>query len=332
MPKMTPAQEAAYALDFNVSRDDLKPEVWAEYDRLWEARREAAHALESSVSRDDLKPEVRAEYDRLLKARRACSPAIRSGLTVDDAQGTVTIWQGGRAVLSADDHGVTVRRPLARPRRVAWAEVSRFEDGGGYDSQSGGYIWHLIIVLRAGQRVGAYPTHGAPAPETVAAVRQLAERYGIRADVAGVPMKDGKPVRRGLYHDPGRQAGLRYWDGDQWSPLLPPDIVRPRRLTLQESPASWSALPTADGRWTYPVTRAARLRVWSAVFAGASAALVAGGVLVELYGHVNHNNDPSFWLFFLGVILAVWALRAFMSRRFLLKLDEAAKGAPGSWA
>ncbi len=34
VPKMTPAQEAAYALDFNMSRDDLKPEVQAEYDRL----------------------------------------------------------------------------------------------------------------------------------------------------------------------------------------------------------------------------------------------------------------------------------------------------------
>jgi hypothetical protein len=34
MAKMTPAQEATYALDFGVSRSDLKPVVQAEYDRL----------------------------------------------------------------------------------------------------------------------------------------------------------------------------------------------------------------------------------------------------------------------------------------------------------
>jgi hypothetical protein len=32
--RLTPAQEAAYSLDYGISRDDLKPEVQAEYDRL----------------------------------------------------------------------------------------------------------------------------------------------------------------------------------------------------------------------------------------------------------------------------------------------------------
>jgi hypothetical protein len=39
MPRMTPQQEAAYALDFGVSRDDLKPEVQVEYDRQLQQRR-----------------------------------------------------------------------------------------------------------------------------------------------------------------------------------------------------------------------------------------------------------------------------------------------------
>jgi hypothetical protein len=34
MAKMTPQQEAAYALDFNASRDSLKPDVQVEYDRM----------------------------------------------------------------------------------------------------------------------------------------------------------------------------------------------------------------------------------------------------------------------------------------------------------
>ncbi len=37
--KMTPEQEAAYALDFGISRDVLKPEVQASYDRQLEVRR-----------------------------------------------------------------------------------------------------------------------------------------------------------------------------------------------------------------------------------------------------------------------------------------------------
>ena len=37
--KMTPEREAAYALDFGVAREDLKPEVQAEYDRQLEVRR-----------------------------------------------------------------------------------------------------------------------------------------------------------------------------------------------------------------------------------------------------------------------------------------------------
>jgi hypothetical protein len=31
--RLTPEQEAAYALDFGISRDDLKPDVQREYDR-----------------------------------------------------------------------------------------------------------------------------------------------------------------------------------------------------------------------------------------------------------------------------------------------------------
>jgi Short C-terminal domain len=37
--KMTPEQEAAYALNFGLSRDDLKPDVQAEYDRQLQVRR-----------------------------------------------------------------------------------------------------------------------------------------------------------------------------------------------------------------------------------------------------------------------------------------------------
>jgi hypothetical protein len=73
VPKMTPMQQAAYALDFNVSHDDLKPEVQAAYDRLLEARREAVYALESRLSRDvcslTFRPSTTASWRRAGFAR-----------------------------------------------------------------------------------------------------------------------------------------------------------------------------------------------------------------------------------------------------------------------
>ena len=42
MPKMTPDQEAAYALDFGVARSDLPPDAQLAYDRLAEQRLRAA--------------------------------------------------------------------------------------------------------------------------------------------------------------------------------------------------------------------------------------------------------------------------------------------------
>lgn len=40
MPKMTPDQEAAHALNFKVARSDLSPAAQVEYDRLIKERRQ----------------------------------------------------------------------------------------------------------------------------------------------------------------------------------------------------------------------------------------------------------------------------------------------------
>src|SRR5215470_681683 len=142
-------------------------------------------------------------------------------MAVDEAPGTVTIYsRGGYLRLSADDHGVTVYNPGSRTRRVAWAEISCFADGAHFSK--GSYSWALDIVLHTGGKVTAWIF--SPSPETLAAIRQVAARYGIPADVTGILSNNGRPADRGLYEDPGGQAGLRYWDGEQWSPLLPPDV------------------------------------------------------------------------------------------------------------
>jgi hypothetical protein len=226
-----------------------------------------------------------AELPYLSDAARARTAAKRQARA---AAGTITICEGQGLFLRADEAGVLARNFYGRTRRIAWTEISHFADGRY--TKEGMTGWQLFIVLRSGKRIRVTSSVLAPADEVVAAVREAAQPHGIPADLAGVPVKNGQPAERGLYDDPGRQAGVRYWDGTQWSPLLPPHVTR--RETARKSPGSWSALPTAEGRWTYAATRATRLAVWSAVFATVCAVLVAGALTVHMRWDHGRNDDP----------------------------------------
>jgi hypothetical protein len=251
-------------------------------------------------------------------------------MTVDDAPGTVTLYRRGRTGLYADEHGVTVRNPGSRIRRVAWAEISCFADGGSIDH--GSYFWVLHIILHTGRKIKAIVP---PTPETLAAIRQVASRHGIPADVAGIPVKKGRPIGRGWYEDPGGLAGLRYWDGEVWSPLLPPDICPPG--SVRASHGSWSALPVAEGRWTGAKTAARHRAGLFALTAAMSAVLAALGLLSELGlyrgGHHGRFGAWDAWLsaYVCAVLLAFLALAAWRGRKFFLKVDEAANGSADSW-
>ena len=241
-------------------------------------------------------------------------------MSADGTSGTVTVCKRWGEALYADHQGVTVRNLGSRGGRFAWAEISRFEDG---TSGKDGYPWILEIVLHTGRKVPVGCTVGSPIPETLTAVRQVAARYGIPADLAGVPARDGRPAYRGLYEDPGGQPGLRYWDGGQWSPLLPPDLGRPG--TARKSLGSWSALPTTEGRWAYPATHARHLAVESAVAAVLSAGLLALGLLVELYRGPHHTHEPvAGWLsiYAVAVLVAVLAGGLWSQRKYFLKLND----------
>jgi hypothetical protein len=134
-------------------------------------------------------------------------------------------------------------------------------------------------------------------------------------------MKGERPAQRGLYEDPGGRTGLRYWDGRQWSPLLPPEVgksrtARTKMVTVPEGssgPASWSALPMAAGRWTYPATTARLEAVKLAVFAAGAAAFLISALVTNL------------WFLFFGALFMLAAVSAWNDRKFFLKLDEAAK-------
>jgi hypothetical protein len=245
--------------------------------------------------------------------------------TVGDPAATGIAWKNGRSGFYADDYGVMVRNSWFPARRFAWTEIGCFADG------SWGDRWRLDIVLHTGQRVPVICTAGQPVPVVVAAVRRVAERYGIPADLAGVPMKDGRPAQRRLYQDPGGQPGLRFWDGTQWSPLLPPDIIKPRYGGgFPKGPSTWSVLPTADGRWTYAATQARR---WTAVFvvsAAVSAALLIAGLVIEVrwdHGALRGHMRGSLWLT-LSSLAALWAYFPTRTyRKLFQRLDNAVKRA-----
>jgi hypothetical protein len=120
-------------------------------------------------------------------------------MTVADPPGRVTICSRGRSSLSADDTGVIVHNFPGRRRFFSWPEVSSFSDGR-FNAGEGPAHWVLDIVLCSGQTRSADCTHAeSAAPETLAAIRQVAERYGIPADLTGIMMaSDGRPGGEGL--------------------------------------------------------------------------------------------------------------------------------------
>jgi Protein of unknown function (DUF2510) len=139
-----------------------------------------------------------------------------------------------------------------------------------------------------------------------------------------VPMKDGQPPGPGLYEDPGGQAGLRYWDGTQWSPLLPSDVGKP--TIGAKSPASWLVLPKANEHWTYAATRTRRRTASFAVFTAVSVVLLTCGLVIDQWWDrgTYYSQMSAVWLWIIGGSAALYALIQWRNRKFFRKLDSAA--------
>jgi hypothetical protein len=210
-------------------------------------------------------------------------------MTIDDPLGRMTICSRGRSSLSADDAGVTVHNFPGRRRFFSWFEISRFADGR-FNAGEGPAHWVLDIVLRSGQTRSADCTHaGSAAPETLAAIRQVAERYGIPADLTGIMMaSNGRPDGEGLYEDPWGQAGVRYWDGTQWSPLLPAD--HGISMSVRKSTARWTELPVATASWTHPAAQVKFFKVWVGICAVLTVVILAAGLTTGVLGHWSDNE------------------------------------------
>jgi hypothetical protein len=223
--------------------------------------------------------------------------------------------------LYADDNGLTLRKWLRRERQFAWSEVSHFADGIYNMDMEHRPEWRLAVVLRTGKKVHVARRGAVATSELLDTLRQVSQRYGVPADVTGVPARNGgqRPATRGLYADPGGQAGLRFWDGRQWSPLLPPDIGTSR--AQKKGPSAWSDLPTATGRWTYAAARATRLTVGIAVCAALSAALVPTALAALLWWDrvSQHGHLKGFWVywFIISCSAPLWAAGFWQQRKVL---------------
>jgi hypothetical protein len=248
-------------------------------------------------------------------------PAVVTYLVIVAAALIWGCFRGWRIGLGVDEDGVTVRN-FFRTHRFGWPEVSCFADGSAFGGQSE-HWWALRVVLRDGRAVTARGTtrSGPPTPKTLAAIRQAAERYQIPAELTGTVM------RRGLYADPGGHAGSRYWDGREWSPLLPADHERGE--PPPKFPAQVSSLPEADGNWRYAASRAKRASVVFAVSAAASVLLLAGALGVDLWWDQSnhHKHYSSVSLFFFAGMSAFLAFGSWSGRKRFIKLDKAARGA-----
>ncbi len=95
-----------------------------------------------------------------------------------------------RVSLRLGDDGIVVRN-LCRTYRISWPEVQCFAD------RSAQGLWALGIMLHDGRVVTASGTARDirdARPETLAAARQAADRYGIPAHLTGTLVKPGSPV------------------------------------------------------------------------------------------------------------------------------------------
>jgi hypothetical protein len=96
--KMTPEQEAAYALDFDLSRDDLKPDVQVEYDRQLEVRRNQDRHAGPDATFAALGVQVRGETVETYGApvgAAALGPLAGADARLTDGS---QAWSPGRAI------------------------------------------------------------------------------------------------------------------------------------------------------------------------------------------------------------------------------------------
>jgi len=121
----------------------------------------------------------------------------------------------------------------------------------------------------------------------------------------------------GFYADPGGQAGIRYWNGQEWSPLFPADLDHADPGKVQSFPGRvLLPLPGRDGSWLYAAQMARKAGVSTALYAALTVLLL--GVAWAL------PSARRFW--FAGALTAFRTFGQWRVRSRWIKLDRAATG------
>jgi hypothetical protein len=171
--RMTPEQEAAYALDRGLSRAELEPLVQAEYDRLladFPARRPGQPRPARSVVPTRYHPQL------IWPVHIGCSAGVAlvavSGLA-DARQAGVggvvfscfllafAVWIGYVTVsnsLTVTQTGIKWRAGMFRTCSLAWSDVQSLEVG----PPAGLANWPAVVVTTSAGRFRIGPTTGSP--------------------------------------------------------------------------------------------------------------------------------------------------------------------------
>ena len=123
----------------------------------------------------------------------------------------------------------------------------------------------------------------------------------------------------GLYADPGGQAGIRYWDGREWSPLLPADLASGRQAPKFLGQALPSP-PDPGGCRLYAASQARRLTVRFKVLV--AAAILTLPVVAVILSWLTYSGAS------IPVLLAFMAFRIWKVREAFVRHEQAARAAP----
>jgi hypothetical protein len=120
----------------------------------------------------------------------------------------------------AGPEGIVIRG-TKKTRRLPWSEVDSFIDAFIAGDQ-GRIAWALGIKTIDGSIVVADMTGNGKArgrESTVQALRSIAWRHGIEAQLTGDAANSSTPTKAGWHPDPGGADGVRFFTGAIWGPV-----------------------------------------------------------------------------------------------------------------
>jgi hypothetical protein len=259
------------------------------------------------------------------------APAIAAYLTAVAIASGWLLYRACRLEARFDDRGITIRK-LLKTNRYSWPKVIRFEDGWVSGDQ-GSKDWALRVVFGDRKAVTAKGTSGKNQSANLVAIRQVAARYQIPAELTGIPRKrNGSPVRRGIYPDPGGEPGRRHWNGREWSPHLWLDPADGKEAGQRA--VVWAPLPGSE-RYD-AAARARRAGIWSAAalamtVAGLSA-LALDAVLRNPGLHLTGSLSDGYPLVAIPCMMALFGFVVTVNRWQVRKEYRELEQARNPWA